>query len=136
MFESFYFTNVCPQNHSMNAGDWQTLEEKARDIANAKGSLYIVCGPIIGRNQYGTIGTQRVVVPDAFFKAFLYKDNSGFHSIAFVMPNEERHHLLKYYALTVNEVEAMTGFDLFFKLSDQVEESVESQLNLADWMIR
>ena len=43
---------------------------------------------------------------------------------------------MKYYALTVNEVEAMTGFDLFFKLSDQVEESVESQLNLADWMIR
>jgi endonuclease G len=26
MQESFYMTNMCPQNHSINAGDWKDLE--------------------------------------------------------------------------------------------------------------
>ena len=33
MFESFFFTNICPQNHDFNEKDWQKLEDKARSIA-------------------------------------------------------------------------------------------------------
>lgn len=136
MFESFYLTNVCPQNRSLNAGDWESLEDKARSIARQKRSLFIVCGPIIGENRYGTLGEAKVVIPDAFFKALLYKDSDGFHSIAFVMPNEGTHHSLGYYAMTVNDVEKLTGLDLFSALNDKIEEETESQLRLSDWQIR
>ncbi|MBQ5655384.1 MAG: DNA/RNA non-specific endonuclease, partial [Bacteroidaceae bacterium] len=27
MNECFYMTNICPQNHSLNSGDWKELEE-------------------------------------------------------------------------------------------------------------
>ena len=33
MRESFYMTNICPQNHNLNAGDWKALEERVRDMA-------------------------------------------------------------------------------------------------------
>ena len=31
MRESFYMTNVCPQDHNLNRGDWKELEEACRD---------------------------------------------------------------------------------------------------------
>ena len=133
MFESFYFTNVCPQDHSFNERDWQKLEDLGRNIAKSKGSVYIVCGPIVADNEYGKLGLNQVVIPDAFFKAFLYKDSNGFHSIGFLMPNKFTGLPLKEYALNVNELEKLIGIDLFARLSDKIEESIESQLILSDW---
>ena len=83
MEETFYFTNCCPQNQSLNAGQWSTLEKKVRDWANRYGSLTVYTGPIVLDNTYGTIGYNKVVVPDAFFKAIL----AGNQAIAFVMYN-------------------------------------------------
>lgn len=48
MLESCYFTNICPQNHNLNGGDWRTLEEKCRDYARRYGNVYIAAGPIKG----------------------------------------------------------------------------------------
>ena len=33
MSETFYFTNICPQNEVLNAGDWQYLEKRVRSWA-------------------------------------------------------------------------------------------------------
>lgn len=126
MWESFYLTNVCPQNHELNGSDWLALEKKARELAKRYGNVYVICGPIIGDNQYGTIGANMVTVPDKFFKAFLVEAADGFHSIAFVMDNSGEHHALSDYILTVNELEKLTGIDLFVNLPDNVEESVEN----------
>lgn len=30
MQESFYMTNICPQNHNLNRGDWKELEDACR----------------------------------------------------------------------------------------------------------
>ena len=30
MIESFYMTNICPQHHNLNRGDWNELEQKCR----------------------------------------------------------------------------------------------------------
>ena len=43
MRESFYMTNVCPQNQSLNRGDWNDLEELARDWARKYESIYRSC---------------------------------------------------------------------------------------------
>ena len=133
MFESFYFTNICPQNHDFNEKDWQKLEDKARTIARKKGSIYIVCGPIVTTNEYGRLGSNQIAIPDYFFKAFLYKDDAGFHSIAYVMPNQYTGRPVNEFAMTVNELEAILGIDLFTRLNDKIEEKVESQMDLADW---
>ena len=46
MVESFYMTNVCPQNRNLNRGDWKELEELERDWALRYGTVSIAAGPI------------------------------------------------------------------------------------------
>ena len=78
MEESFYMTNICPQIHNINAGDWKDLENLARDLAVNYGSIYICCGPIVTENDTFTIGNERKIrVPSEFFKAFLRRKTDG-----------------------------------------------------------
>lgn len=130
MWESFYLTNVCPQNHELNGGDWLALEKKARELAKRYGNVYVICGPIIGVNKNGTIGANKVTVPDKFFKAFLVEIDGVFHAIAFIMENEGFHRKLSSYALTVNQLEDISGIDFFVNLPDMIEESVEAEADL------
>ena len=133
MYESFYLTNICPQDHDFNGNDWLTLEKLGREWAKRFGSVYIICGPIVGSNIYGTIGDNNVTVPDAFYKAFLVVQNHRYHAIAFVMQNEPTHHRIQEYALTVNELEEIIGLDLFPNLDDSIEEMIESDLYFKFW---
>ena len=43
MRQSFFMTNMCPQHHNLNRGDWKELEEKCRRWAEESGPVYIVC---------------------------------------------------------------------------------------------
>lgn len=133
-WESHYFTNVCPQNHELNAGDWNTLEKSVRRWAKQYGTVWVVCGPIFEEDAHGTIGEAHVHIPDAFFKALLTCDSHGlYHTIGFVMPNEGTHHAFKSYACTVNSLEERIGRDLFPALDDSVEESAEDEMNWTIW---
>ena len=136
MEETFYFTNICPQDETLNAGDWQFLEKKVRSWARRYGSVFVVTGPIVGENRYGTIGDRDVTVPDAFYKALLVRRKDGsYSSIAFVMGNDSERYFLKDCNITVDELERLTGFDFFPGLDDRIEEKVESKVRLSDWGI-
>lgn len=135
--ETFYFTNICPQSEALNAGDWQFLEKKVRSWAKRYGSIFVVTGPIVDQNRYGTIGDRDVVVPDAFYKALLVRrDDGSYSSIAFVMGNDDDRYYLKDCKMTVDELENLTGFDFFPGLDDKIEEKVESKIKLSDWGIK
>lgn len=135
MRESFYMTNICPQLHNLNAGDWNDLEELARDLAQQYGSIYIACGPIVEAN-YQTIGKNHsIAVPSAFYKVFLRKTHKGWTSIGFIMPNQAGNRPLMTYMLTVDEVEEQTGIDFFYNLPDSIESQVESTYSVADWSL-
>ncbi len=133
MRESFYTTNICPQNRNLNAGDWKSLEEQARDWAQRYGNVYIACGPIVSDN-YTTIGRNcRIVVPEAFYKVFMRKKRSGWTTIGFVFPNKAGSRPLMTYMHTVDEVEKLTGIDFFYLLPDSIESQVEADFNVIDW---
>lgn len=132
--ESYYFTNVCPQDHGFNAGDWRKLEEFVRRMANKFGTVYVVCGPIFQGNEYGYLGNNRVAIPDAFFKAILAPKDGGFISIGFVMNNSSsKRQNYRNCALSINDIEQITGLDLFYALDDRIEDSVEGTYHLGDW---
>ena len=71
MEESFLFTNMCPQNGNLNRGDWNEMEQACRRWAKEYGGVYVVCGPILYKGKHKTIGKNKVVVPEAFFKVVL-----------------------------------------------------------------
>lgn len=130
----FYLTNICPQNREMNAGCWEKLESKCRHWARQKErGLYIICGPIFKPTEEKTIGTNKVSVPFAFFKAVVQKRGDTYKGIAFIMPNKEIKLPLSYFALSIDALEEITGFDFFHNLPDDLEDAIESELNISDW---
>ena len=133
--ESYYLSNICPQNHDLNAGDWLKTENLARRMAEKYGRVWIVCGPVFTCNRYGTLGDNKVWIPDGFFKALLILRNGRYESIGFYMSNESQKNDLKYYVRTVDELESLLHIDMFSDLSDSVEEEIESKYNRSVWGI-
>lgn len=136
MWDTFYYTNCCPQDQSLNNGQWNTLEQKVRSWAKKYGRVFVVTGPIIDENKYGTIGAHRVVVPDAFFKAVLAETPYGLQSVAFVMQNKSHNENMQKCALSVNDLERLTGIDFFSNLPDSIEEDVEGSYDLKFWGLK
>ena len=130
--ESFLFTNICPQNHSLNAGDWNEMEQQCRRWADELGSIYIVSGPILYKGRHKTIGKNKVVVPEAFFKVVL-RTGEDPKAIGFIYKNAEGNRPKGDYVNTVDEVERLTGIDFFPSLPDDVEAKVEAAADIADW---
>ena len=130
--ETFLFTNCCPQLHSLNSGDWNDLEIQCREWAQRYGDIYIVCGPILRGSSHKTIGKNRVVVPEAFFKVLLCMRGTP-KAIGFIYEHRSGHRSMSSCAVSVDQVERVTGWDFFASLPDDVERRVEATANFNDW---
>jgi endonuclease G len=86
--ESFYLSNITPQLPGLNRGLWRELEAIVRSWAYERRSLTIYVGPVYDRMSSRTIGTNRVVVPDAFFKVVI-DNQTGAHQ-SFLFPHVDR----------------------------------------------
>ena len=133
MVESFYYTNCIPQDKELNNGRWNQLEMKTRAWAKEYGHVYIVCGPAFLNADTTRIGHNGVAVPDVCFKALLIQTDKGHSSIAFMMLNGGERRSLKECAITVDELEAIIGMDLFCNLPDDEEDTIESRVIWDDW---
>ncbi|MDR0414321.1 MAG: DNA/RNA non-specific endonuclease [Prevotellaceae bacterium] len=134
MKESFYLSNICPQNKNLNSGIWSSLEVQVRELARKNGEIYVVCGPIMSK-QPQTIGTSKVAVPDAFFKVLLQSDSSSWHAIAFMFANKSGRNPLATYAMSVENIQIITDIDFFPALPDSIEQKVESEVDFTKWNI-
>lgn len=134
MVESFYLSNICPQNHNNNAGVWKKLEEATRSLAGRFSFVYVVSGPIVGKAHL-KIGPNKVAVPKAFFKCLLVADGDRWQAIGFVTPNEAGKRPLAEYAHSIDEIEEMTGIDFFPALPDDIEALTEADFDPEIWEI-
>ena len=126
MKESFYMSNICPQNRKLNRDDWGDLEESCRKWAEKYGTVHIACGPIYDTKSPKRIGKNRVAVPDRFFKVVLIYNRKNPMAMGFLFDNKAHHQDLKNYMVTVDKVEEETGLDFFPKVPDSIEERIES----------
>lgn len=126
MEESFYMSNICPQNRKLNRDDWGDLEEKCREWAKKYGRVYIACGPIYDKASPKRIGKHQVAVPDRFFKVVLIYNRKNPIAMGFLFENKAHHQNLKNYMVKVDQVEEETGLDFFSKVPDEVENRIES----------
>lgn len=133
MDESFYLSNISPQNGNLNRGVWKSIEELVRENATKHGNLLVVTGPVFtNKKGLGTIGENRVLIPNGFYKVLL-TNNDGYTGIAFYCENVAGKKKLSTYATTIDEIEELTGIDFFHRLPDDVEEMVESNINTSKW---
>lgn len=132
MSESFYFSNMSPQLPGFNRGVWKRLEDQVRQWAIAYDTLYIATGPIL-TDSLPTIGPNEVSVPKFYYKALLRTSHNDTTAIAFVLPNESSSADLMSFAITVDELEKMTGIDFFRSLNNKTEKRVEATICLECW---
>ena len=127
MYETFLYSNVCPQHPRLNSGDWNEIEIACRRWAERFGDVYIVCGPVPQKTPIRTIGRNKVWVPREFFKVVLCLRGEGSpKAIGFIYPNASASHKMFSYAMSVDEVERRTGIDFFPQLDDRTEDRIEA----------
>jgi endonuclease G len=88
--ECFYFSNMAAQYHSLNAGDWKSVEVWERDIANKYDSIHVWCGSIGEIKKIGSISVPKECWKLIYIKktnewfGFLFDNNTnkptGIHS--------------------------------------------------------
>ena len=134
---TYLFDNIIPQAADLNQGPWAVFEEFLGDEARFNNrEVYIVTG--VAGNK-GTLKNEgRVVIPVSTWKvAVLLPRDQGIESIrdyrdleviAVNMPNEPGVRNVDWatYITTVDEVEALSGYDLLALLAEDVEAAVES----------
>lgn len=133
MRESFYMTNIAPQEHRLNSGAWSKLESKCRERALRDSAVIIITGPVSTDPVEMHIGTTGVAVPARFFKVILSPYTVPPTAIGFVMPNGYVEGGIQASAVSVDEVEAITGHDFFSALPDEIENEVEQKVNFNRW---
>ena len=134
-YQTFFLTNMQPQDHLMNSGansdsPWFRLEGKVRSWAKAQTTkmLYVVKGGTIEDDQLRTIVKGELRVPKYFFVALLLENAGGYKAIGFWIEHDGRDHgsePLGSYAVNIGELERLTGIDFFCNLPDDVEQHVE-----------
>ncbi|GEM_PF-443791 len=129
--QSFYLSNMAPQEASFNRGGWRELEAQVRAWAIENGPLYVVTGGIL-ENQQDEIGPNDVTVPGAFYKILL-DQQPPMKALAFVMENERAQKPLKAYTVTIDRVEASTGIDFFHEMPPSKEKKLENRRQVHQW---
>lgn len=137
--QTFYVTNSVPQiQNGFNGGVWMHLESAVQHYAEHE-PLYITTGVVfepVGEScevRYTSAkdDTKRVPVPNFFYKVVLRVERSASGKVvdaeAIGFWFEHRQYSDKYYnyAVSVDEVERLTGFDFFASLPNDVEAHAE-----------
>ncbi|WP_280778450.1 DNA/RNA non-specific endonuclease [Parabacteroides sp. PM5-20] len=133
MRESFYLSNICPQDPALNRGVWKTLEEQSRLWALDYEVLLIAAGPVI-KGDLKRLGTNRIGVPTHFYKVICTITDNKYQGIAFLLENKDYKNVsLQSLAIPIDSVEKVTGIDFFHLLPDDQERIMESKVDLDCW---
>ena len=133
MAESFYLSNMVPQNNANNTQIWANLEAQVRDWAIVRGEVFIFTGPVYDNDEaQRTIGKNRVGIPDRLFK--IVYDPAAKEAIAFLLPNEAiETKLLPNYIVSVRFIEYLTGLNFLSNLPRKEQNKIEKTKTEAMW---
>ncbi|NBO23157.1 DNA/RNA non-specific endonuclease [bacterium] len=102
--ECFYFSNMAAQYHSLNAGDWKSVETMERELASANDSLKIWCGNIGVLKKIGNTSA-----PEQCWKVIYIKKKNEY--MAFLFKNDQtKPNGIEDNKVDVKLIEKLTGF--------------------------
>ena len=144
MAQTYYSTNMTPQiQNGFNGSIWAKLEEAVRMEIPHGDTLYVVTGAVF--EKYGTDEKVKTIVnkndsktlpvPNYYWKALMkVKRAEGkvtdASTIGFRLPHGDlKGHSYTDYAVSVDQIEEWTGFNLFPSIPDVLEPSAESQIS-------
>ena len=125
MSDSFYMSNMSPQRPACNRRTWKDLESAVRSWTMEYEIVEVFTGPIFGGIESIGPTNRQISVPLAYYKALYVPEHN--EMIAFVVPNRAVTNTLLYFVRSIDEIEAVTGLDLFR------DERLESTVNTGFW---
>ncbi len=145
--QTFYFSNMTPQNAELNQRPWAALEKAARDNWMCSDTLYVVTGAWWSPSDRLTTpdrNGKQCPVPTSYFKVFLrtVRGNvrqagdrlgdypaSDLKSIGFWVDNGSGQGTARDWVRSVAEIERLTGFEFF----PTVAAEVKTQRDALSW---
>jgi len=135
MSESFFMSNMSPQLPGFNRGIWKKLEGSVRNWADDNGEIHVVTGPIL-TGSYPSIGSNQVSIPNYYYKVILDYKEPEIKGIGFILPHQKSKSSLQSFAVTIDEVERKTGIDFYHSLPDEIENQIESSIDVSKWSFK
>jgi endonuclease G len=144
---TFLMTNMMPQSPDNNQGPWAALETYCRTLVSQGNELYIITG---GSGSGGTgsnggttftVANGHVGVPSKTWKVIIVlptasgndvtRVTTATRTIAVIMPNTQgiRTNDWKTYRVSVDQVEALTGYDFFSSVSASTQSVIEARVD-------
>ena len=144
--ETFFMTNMTPQAPDHNRGIWKTLEDYGRTLTQQGNEVYIIAGTIgqggTGTNGFAnTIGrNNNITVPASLWKIIVVlpvgqndvqRINENTRIIAVNIPNQNSvgADSWKKYRVSVDDIEALTGFDFLSNIPTEIQSIIERKNN-------
>ena len=131
MDNSFLMSNISPQLPGCNRGVWKRLENQIRQWAIQEKQLYVITGPIFSSSP-ATMKETAIPVPIAFYKV-IYDLTPPHKMIGFIVPNAGSKARVASFAVSVDEVERITGYNFFSELPPRRERRLERQSDFSAW---
>lgn len=157
MDQTFYATNMTPQQSNFNQNKWGVLEGRVRNMV-CSDTLYVVTGAYFEGEHHSSINGQTTdysgntcPTPTHYFKALLRtkKGNTGkridevgdanqLRAIAIWMEHADTGNntsITSADCISVEELEKRTGFTFFPMINDDIEAQVKSAAVPSEWGI-
>ena len=143
--QTFYATNMMPQNSSFNQSVWGQLEGQVRKAICAD-TLYVVVGTLFEDGQKFTSRGRTIARPSHCYKLLLrtksgntqksisqITDPSEIKAIGFIFENQSSAGSIESAATSIAEIEKRAGITFFRNLNPDIAAEVKKQNNIKDW---
>lgn len=132
--QTFYYSNMTPQNSSLNSGVWARLESSVQALASrtsGSDTLYVVTGPLFKSGYKTTTDRtgESMPVPTHYYKCIM---KCSFDASGNMISAKGAAYLFEHSASasrqekTIDEIESLSGFDFFANVPPDIQTSAES----------
>ena len=131
--DSYYYSNMSPQLPEFNRKGWANIEGFLRSyVYENETDLLVVTGPFYNENvNKSERSINNMSIPDYFFKVAV--DLKNMLGVGFLVPHEKLTSPIESYMVSIDSIEAFTGYDFNFQLPDTTENKIEKEVEVKSW---
>lgn len=144
--ETFFMSNICPQESATNQGVWQKLEKKIiQEYAPEKDHVWVLTGPIFDKNpkRLKRRGSVFVDIPISFYCILVDPvkwPHDRVHNVEFLtleIPQEAgRAQLDNKFITSISDIEGKTKLDFFSNMTKTDRKVVDDHKAAEIWGMR
>ena len=134
--DSYYYSNMSPQLPEFNRKGWANIEGFLRSyVYENETDLLVVTGPFYNENvNKSERSINNMSIPDYFFKVAV--DLKNMLGVGFLVAHEKLTSPIESYMVSIDSIEAFTGYDFNFQLPDSTENKLEKEMKVKSWQIK